>query len=313
MISIIIATYNRATYIEETLKSIQNQTYTDFECIIVDDGSTDHTEEIAAAFEKADDRFIYVKRPAHIAKGANHSRNFGYSLSKGSHIKFFDSDDVMLPQHLETSMKHLEEGGYDFVVGDCINFDTTGLLERPYEIDRDNIKLSATLFATFKTAWITNDLLVKRIFADQIEFAGSIRDQASEYQYNIKLLLLTQNGYLINEILSHRRIHDDGFVVKARKDSLFVDKMNAELYYITALYLKDIAPKSLLKWLLSCYIQLSFKLATIKQWPENISGATSLLIKYNGIKGVLYPMAMALSYLTGKGYQLVKYVRKGLE
>lgn len=219
----------------------------------------------------------------------------------------------MLPHHLEVSMKYLINGDYDFVVGDCVNFDATGLLERPYEIDRENVALSARLFAMFKTAWITNDLLVKRMFADQIEFAGSIRDQASEYQYNIKLLLLTQNGYLINEILSHRRIHDDGFVVKARKNLLFVDLMNAELYYVTALYLKDVAPISLLKWLLSCHIQLSFKLATLKKFPENVIGATSLITKYNGMTGLLYPIAMLFSYVTGKGYKLVKYVRKGLE
>jgi glycosyltransferase involved in cell wall biosynthesis len=309
MISIIIATYNRATYIAETLTSIANQTYKDFECIIVDDGSTDETESIVSGIEKNDSRFKYIKRPGSVPKGANYSRNYGYSLSKGSYVKFFDSDDLMLPQHLEISLKHIGEGGYDFVVGDCINFDATGLLERPYEIDRKKATLNAMSFTNFKTAWITNDLLVKRTFADQLKFAGGIRDQASEYQYNIKLLLLTQNGFLIDEILSHRRIHDDGFVVKARKDQLFVDKMNAELYYITALYLKDIAPKFLLKWLLANHIQLTFKLATIKKWPENMIGATFLLFNYMGAKSFIYPGAISLGFVTGKGYKLVKYIR----
>lgn len=82
MISIIIATYNRAAYIAETLISIQNQTFIDFECIIVDDGSTDNTDEIVYKFEEKDERFQYLKRPSHIIKGANHSRNYGYSLLK---------------------------------------------------------------------------------------------------------------------------------------------------------------------------------------------------------------------------------------
>jgi glycosyltransferase involved in cell wall biosynthesis len=310
MISIIIATYNRAAYIEETLKSIQNQTYKDFECIIVDDGSTDHTEEILLEFVKNDKRFIYLHRPDTVAKGANYSRNYGYTFSKGSHIKFFDSDDVMLPHHLETSMKHLEEGGYDFVVGDCINFDTTGLLERPYEIDRKTAVLSAMNFAEFRTGWITNDLFVKREFADQVEFVGGIKDQATEYQYNIKLLLLTQNGYLINEILSHRRIHDDGFVVKAEKDKKFLDLKNAELYYVTFNYLRSIASREILEYLLDNHVQISFKLSTKRVWPENIIGATSLLIKSKGLKGFLYPFVILGSYLTGKGYQVLKYIRK---
>ena len=309
MISIIIATYNRAAYIGETLTSIVNQSYTDFECIIIDDGSTDNTSDIVAAIIKKDSRFTYTIRPDTVKKGANHSRNYGYSLSKGDYVKFFDSDDVMLPTHLETSINTLEKGKYDFVVGDCVNFDHTGLLERPYEIDRGNSTLDAIHYAQFKTAWITNDLLVKREFADQLEYRGSIRDQASEYQYNIKLLLLTENGFLINEILTHRRIHDDGFVVKAKKDVMHFDIMNAELFYVTALYIKELAPKPLLKWLLSSHVLLTFKIATLKVWPENITGVTSLLIKSNGLKGLLYPLAILVGFTTGKGYQLAKYVR----
>ncbi|AWH72880.1 glycosyltransferase family 2 protein [Dokdonia sp. Dokd-P16] len=309
MISIIIATYNRAAYIIETLISIKNQTYSDFECIIIDDGSTDHTDELVTAFVKNDDRFTYVLRPDTVLKGANHSRNYGYTLSNGDYVKFFDSDDVMLPEHLEISMKVLLEGKYDFVVGDCINFDTTGLLDRPYEIDRETAVLSAMNFAQFTTGWITNDLLVKREFADHLEFRGSIRDQASEYQYNIKLMLLTQNGFLINQILSHRRIHDDGFVVKARKDLVRFDQMNAELYYVTAVYIEDIAPDDVMKWLLSSHVKLNQKLTLIKKTPEYMSGATRLLVKYFGMKGYLYPLAMRLSKDTGKGYQLIKYIR----
>ena len=310
MISIIIATYNRAAYIAETLTSIANQTYKDFECIIVDDGSTDNSEEIVLQFVENDKRFIYINRPDTVPKGANYSRNYGYTLSTGSPVKFFDSDDVMLPHHLQTSMDYFEKGDYDFVVGDCINFNETGLLERPYEIDRTTAELTAMRFADFKTAWITNDLLVKRIFADQIDFAGSIRDQASEYQYNIKLLLLTQNGYLINEILTHRRIHDDGFVVKAQKDQVFFDLKNAELFYVTYIYLKRSKSKDISSWLLDNHLQISFKLVIQRIWPENIFGATSLLLKNKGLKGLLYPLVILVGYITGKGYQVLKYIRK---
>ncbi len=309
MISIIIATYNRADYIEDTLRSIVAQTYTDFECIIVDDGSTDHTSEIVATIIEQDNRFTYILRPDSVKKGANHSRNYGYSLSKGSYVKFFDSDDLMLPTHLERSISVLENGNYDFVVADCINFDDTGLLKRPYDFNRERAPLNAMRFAQFKTAWITNDLLVKREFADELEYRGSIRDQASEYQYNIKLLLLTENGFLISEILTHRRIHDDGFVVKATKDEMHFDTMNAELFYVTAQYIKDLAPTKLLKWLISSHVLLTFKIATLRKWPENIAGATALLIKCNGLKGFLYPIGVFIGFLTGKGDQLAKYIR----
>lgn len=309
MISIIIPTYNRATYILETLHSIKNQTYKDFECIIIDDGSTDNTNEVISDFLSTDSRFKYYHRPNTFSKGANGSRNYGFSLSTGNFIKFFDSDDIMLPKHLETSIKFIEDGNYDFVVGDSINFDETGLLSKPYNFDRKTAIIRAMSFANYKVAWITNDLLVKRQYAEQSQFAEGIRDQGSEHQYNINILLLTTNGYLIDEILSHRRIHDDGFVEKVHKDLLFVDIMNAELYYVTALNLQDLASKSLVLWLLDSHLSLAFKLTNMKIWPENIIGATRLLLKYKGSKGLLYPVAMVITYITGKGYQLIKYIR----
>lgn len=309
MVSIIIATYNRGSYIEDTLKAIAAQTYENFECIIVDDGSTDDTAQKVSSFVERDTRFKYVIRPESVTKGANHSRNYGYSLSSGDYIKFFDSDDLMLPDHLKKCVETLKEGNYDFVVADCVNFDESGTLDRPYEIDRKHAPLSAMRFAQWKTAWITNDLLVKRKFAYQLEFRGSIRDQASEYQYNLKLLLLTENGYLIDKILTHRRIHDDGFVVKATKDQMYFDMMNAELYYVTAQYVESLAPKALLKWLMASHVILTFKTATARKWPENIFGATALLLKCNGIKGLLYPFVILLGYITGKGYALSRYIR----
>lgn len=309
LVSIIIATYNRAAYIEHTLNAIASQTYQNFECIIIDDGSTDNTAAIVDPIVSSDCRFKYTVRPNTIKKGANYSRNYGFSLSKGEYIKFFDSDDVMLPDHLEVCVTTLEHGNYDFVVADCINFDGINFLERPYEIDRLNSPLSAMNFAQWKTAWITNDLLVKRHFANQLEFRGGIKDIATEYQYNIKLLLLTDNGFLIPKILTHRLIHDEGFVVKAKKNKLYFDTMNAETYYVTALYIKDLASKPLLRWLLSSHVILTFKIAIQQRWPDYILGATLLLIKVNGLKGLLYPIIIFVGILTKKGYKFAKYVR----
>lgn len=309
MISIIIATYNRATYIAETLTSIANQTYANFECIVVDDGSTDNSEEIILEFVKSDKRFMYLNRPDTVAKGANFSRNYGYTFSKGSYVKFFDSDDVMLPHHLEISLNFLKEGNYDFVVGDCINFNEYGFLERPYEIDRETAVLSAMNFAQYKTGWITNDLLVTREYADQVSFLCGTKDQATEYQYNIKLLLLTQNGYLINEILTHRRIHEDGIVELAKKDMHVFKATSADTYLVTADYFKNTGSREMNRWLLSSQAILNFELAQAKVMPEKIWKTTSLFLKFYGVKGIIYPFAIAMAYVTGKGYAIMKYIR----
>ena len=94
-VSIIIPTFNRGCLLEETLQSILKQTYTKWECIIVDDGSTDNTEKIVEKYIKSDSRIQYYKRPETRKKGANSCRNYGFKLAKGEYINWFDSDDEM--------------------------------------------------------------------------------------------------------------------------------------------------------------------------------------------------------------------------
>lgn len=101
MISIIVPTYNRQDYISETLQSLLEQTCKDWECIIVDDGSSDHTEEVVKKFIKNDSRFSFYHRPAGMLMGANSCRNFGFSKAKGEYIKFLDSDDLLTDDCLQ--------------------------------------------------------------------------------------------------------------------------------------------------------------------------------------------------------------------
>jgi glycosyltransferase involved in cell wall biosynthesis len=95
MISIIIPMYNRATLIGETLDSIFVQIYADWECIVVDDGSTDNSIDIVQKYVDKDSRFKLLIRPENYVKGAPTCRNIGYENSKGEYIYFFDSDDLI--------------------------------------------------------------------------------------------------------------------------------------------------------------------------------------------------------------------------
>ena len=101
LVSIIIPTFNRAHLIGETLDSVIAQTYTNWECIVVDDGSTDNTDALMAAYIAKDSRFQYHHRPKDRLPGGNAARNYGFEVSKGEYIQWFDSDDLMLPEYLE--------------------------------------------------------------------------------------------------------------------------------------------------------------------------------------------------------------------
>jgi glycosyltransferase involved in cell wall biosynthesis len=109
LVSIIIPTYNRASLIGETLNSILAQTYTNWECIIVDDGSTDNTEFVIYKYVDLDSRFKLYHRPADRIKGANACRNFGFELSEGKYIQYLDSDDYISLNKIEEQVNQLEK------------------------------------------------------------------------------------------------------------------------------------------------------------------------------------------------------------
>mgnify|MGYP000315433025 CR=1 FL=1 len=101
LVSIIIPTYNLDYIIRETLDSVFEQTYSNWECIIVDDGSDDNTENVVKGYTQKDSRFQYYKRPNNKLKGANACRNYGVDKSKGEYLIFLDSDDVLEKNCLE--------------------------------------------------------------------------------------------------------------------------------------------------------------------------------------------------------------------
>ena len=97
LVSVIIPTYNRSSFLKEAIQSVLNQSYNNFEIIVIDDGSEDETEKVIQSFN--DSRIKYLKRehtgsPAFI-------RNQGMKIAKGEYIAFLDSDDLWFPHKLK--------------------------------------------------------------------------------------------------------------------------------------------------------------------------------------------------------------------
>jgi glycosyltransferase involved in cell wall biosynthesis len=110
IISIITPYYNSGLFLERTIKSIQNQQYSNWELILVDDGSSDNGPEIIAHFAQDDKRVLSFKRPSEGFKsGGRGAKNYGYLQSKGKYVVFFDSDDYMLPNYLSERVCTLEK------------------------------------------------------------------------------------------------------------------------------------------------------------------------------------------------------------
>ena len=106
MISVIVPVYNVETYLEECLDSIQNQTYTDLEVLLVNDGSTDGSQAICERYCQTDKRFRLINQSN---QGQSVARNTGVAASRGEFIAFVDSDDIILPNYLETLMHYMSD------------------------------------------------------------------------------------------------------------------------------------------------------------------------------------------------------------
>ena len=122
LVSIIIPTYNRAHLIGETIDSVIAQTYTNWECIIVDDGSTDETSMLVNEYVNDDNRFQFFTLNH---KGVSYARNYALSKISGDYIQFVDSDDLIHENKLKNALDNIEVNDgdkYDIVISNFMMF-----------------------------------------------------------------------------------------------------------------------------------------------------------------------------------------------
>ena len=113
MISIVIPSYNRAYIIGRALDSISQQTFSDWECIVADDYSTDETESVVSSYAETDPRFHFLKNNR--SKGAQGARNTGILAAKGDWVVLFDSDNIMHPDFLDKCYQKQKDTNCDVV------------------------------------------------------------------------------------------------------------------------------------------------------------------------------------------------------
>jgi len=113
-ISVLMSAYNADRYISETIESVLNQTYSDFEFIIIDDGSTDRTKEIITGYKDPRILYFYFENA-----GLSAALNKGLKISKGKYIARIDADDICYPNRFEKQYKFMEDNPSYAVCGSC--------------------------------------------------------------------------------------------------------------------------------------------------------------------------------------------------
>ncbi|GGI58040.1 glycosyltransferase family 2 protein [Winogradskyella haliclonae] len=315
LVSIIIPTYNRAHLITETLDSIKSQTHTYWECIIVDDNSTDNTKEVIENYSKNDARFIYAKRPQHMPKGANACRNYGFQLSKGDFINWFDSDDIMHENKLSVQLKSLEfntESPYSICQSNWFDKESNkdlGLRSRT--IDSKN-RLED--YCLYNIVWLTTAPLWRKGFLEKynLKFDEELH-QSQEYDFHTKALYISDKYTIVKEPLLTLIKHNE-----AISNNIFQDfKIESNLKVkgnVTKDYLPNFTASGKLKWLE--ILTLYYKELLIRGKKEYAKKSIPLIfrsveeVEISFISRLSFKLKIILTYMSfvffGKGYKLVK-------
>jgi GalNAc5-diNAcBac-PP-undecaprenol beta-1,3-glucosyltransferase len=205
-----MATFNRAHFILETISSIQNQTYLDWECIIIDDGGTDNTLEVITPILNKDSRFKFLKRPDNYKKGLPGCRNYGLDLAQGDYIIFFDDDDIVHADNLKICLESLNNESLDFCHYQKLSFDgespsmkkhqTVSAIEK--KLNKDNIEKVITQ----KIGLASCTVMWKSKCFREIRFNENLL-YAEEWECYSRIISADFKGIIIDSILYFNRKH----------------------------------------------------------------------------------------------------------
>lgn len=209
-ISVIIPTYNRASYILESIESVLAQDFGkyNYEILVIDDGSTDNTEEVLKKFK---DKITYVKLP-HSGKPAV-PRNYGISIAKGDLIAFQDSDDIWPKNKLKDQLLLFEDKDIVMSYGRALTMNSEGMVSKN-QLVKDDILDNGTDFAKLLKANSISTLTVvakKEAILSVGGFDESDKLRAVEdYQLWLKILAKYPDKIkFIDKVLAYYRQHED--------------------------------------------------------------------------------------------------------
>ncbi|TKI85338.1 glycosyltransferase family 2 protein [Bacillus mycoides] len=219
MVSVIIPSYNASPFIKEAIQSVQSQTYTNWEMIIVDDVSKDNTRELIKEEIKKDGRIQLIELQEN--GGAAIARNTGINCAKGTYIAFLDSDDLWLPEKLEKQVAFMQNNDLAFSFTSYQIMDQDGNLTEKVVHVPEKINYNGLLKNTI-IGCLTVMLDVEKLGKVQMPNIRTRQDTATW----LKILKQGHYAYGLDEVLSKYRKVENSISSKKFK----MAKMNWKLY-----------------------------------------------------------------------------------
>lgn len=198
-LTIIIPVYNKIRYLSGLLEQVMGQTFRDFECLLIDDGSTDGSGAVCDGFAEKDPRF----RVFHIPNGGvSHARNVGLDAARGEYITFIDSDDGIRPGYLENLVCCITQSDADLVISGYEKVDADGLVLNTVIPETAGLFPFSGLFPGFARVQLQTGLygccvakLFPRALVQRIRFDESLR-LAEDFDFYLNLYAVIETVFL---------------------------------------------------------------------------------------------------------------------
>lgn len=322
LVSIIIPTYNRAHLISETLDSVLAQTYSNWECIVVDDGSTDNTSEILSSYVEKDSRFRYYHRPETKQKGPGACRNYGFEKSNGEFVVFLDSDDVLadfsLFRRVEMFNEYPENDGViattQFFEGSIKNLGSV-FNNDPIINNEENY---LALFLNYEFPFTVMSPIWRRNVIEKVKFREELQ-LLEDVIFHIEILFL--------EGIKLKRIPlIDNYYRKPASLKLSFSNRGEEMFksflFLFYSYNEKISATFLLKQNFARFVKIIYRIAICSQFPSNNKKyICEIVSKSNYIKPKEQLLFITLSFIYKLHlnntkyigmYRIIKYINKKL-
>lgn len=218
LVTVIIPTYNSAQYLSAAVESVLQQTFKDFELLIIDDGSKDNTSELAKTFSDKV-RYIYQENA-----GVSEARNHGIKVSKGKYVAFLDADDTWLPTKLEKQIDALRNNSeYKFCFSDFVGVNQN---LQPIEMKRGRLVDSAIkdLLLRGNVVGSICTVLCERELFDKVGGFDPKLSQCADWDMWIRIATLTDFLFIDEQLVTYRQ-HDSNMsrnAILLEQDSLSV-------------------------------------------------------------------------------------------
>lgn len=210
LVSIIVPCYNYAHFLNETIACLIDQSLHNWECLLIDDGSTDDTESICTQWTKKDPRIFYFKKEN---GGLSSARNYGLCKANGLYIQFLDADDLIQKEKLLYQVSQLEQNKtFDVVYSSFLFLNEKKEFQVP---TKHSIKPKAKdIFQSFIQEWEKgfmipiHSFLFKKDLLTKVQGFNEMLVTHEDLELHLKIALLRPNYYCYNEAFAIYRIHN---------------------------------------------------------------------------------------------------------